>query len=155
MAKARTSNPRSSSGGKEKPGKMAESKDTQEEARVSECPEAETLKTTPDASTTQPSEVESESETMEFEKGTFANLSELNRKLFSLDGAKAFAAIYIETSEKIAKDALDFQAKATEWAKDTPLAMVFEAQNSMARELVEFSSGTARRLWRIEEKRMT
>jgi hypothetical protein len=86
------------------------------------------------------------------EKGIFENTSELARNLFSLDGAKTLAALYIETTEKLAEGALTFQATATEWAKDTPLAVVLEAQHSMARKLVEFSTGAARRLWRIEEK---
>lgn len=86
------------------------------------------------------------------EKGIFENASELGRNLFSLDGAKTLAALYIETTEKLAEGVLNFQASAIEWAKDTPLAGALEAQHSMARKLVEFSTGTARRLWRIDEK---
>ena len=87
------------------------------------------------------------------ENEIFKNVSELGRMLFSLGCPKKLAAFYIESSEKLAKQTLDFQAKSTEWAKDRPLAIVFAAQNSMGRKLVEFSTGTARRLWRIEEKR--
>jgi hypothetical protein len=87
------------------------------------------------------------------EKGIFENTSELGRNLFSLDGAKKLAEFYIETTEKLTDGVLSFQSAATEWAKDTPLAAVLEAQHSMARKLVEFSTGTVRRLWRIEEKR--
>jgi hypothetical protein len=98
-------------------------------------------------------ELNSEDKSMEkAEKGIFENTSELARNLFSLDGAKTLAALYIETTEKLAEGVLAFQATTTEWARDTPLATVFEANNSMARKLVEFSAGTARRLWRIEEK---
>ncbi len=86
------------------------------------------------------------------EKGIFENTSELGRNLFSLDGAKTLAALYIETTEKLAEGVLAFQAATTEWAKDTPLAVVLEAHHSMVRKLVEFSAGRARRLWRIEEK---
>jgi hypothetical protein len=95
----------------------------------------------------QPREVKSENKTMEnSEKDMFENISELGRTSFSLEGAKKLATLYIE---RLAKQVLDIQAKATEWAKDTPLAAVFEAQNSMGRKLVELSAGTARRLWRI------
>jgi hypothetical protein len=98
----------------------------------------------------QPREVKSENKTMEnSEKDMFENISELGRTSFSLEGAKKLATLYIESSERLAKQVLDIQAKATEWAKDTPLAAVFEAQNSMGRKLVELSAGTARRLWRI------
>jgi hypothetical protein len=87
------------------------------------------------------------------ENEIFKNVSELGRMLFSLEGPKKLAAFYIESGEKLAKQTLDFQAKSTEWAKNTPLAVVFAAQNSMGRKFVECSIGTARRLWRIEEKR--
>jgi hypothetical protein len=100
------------------------------------------------------SDIRSENKKMEKgENEIFKNASELGRTLFSLEGPKKLAAFYIESGEKLAKQALDFQAKATEWAKDTPLAVVFAAQNSMGRKLVELSTGTARRPWRIEEKR--
>jgi hypothetical protein len=52
----------------------------------------------------------------------------------------------------LAADILAFQAKMTGWAKDTPLAAVLEARDSMACKLVKFSVGSARRLWRIEDK---
>ena len=98
----------------------------------------------------QPREVKSENKTMEnSEKDMFENISELGRASFSLEGAKKLATLYIESSERLAKQVLDIQAKATEWAKDTPLAVVFETQNSMGRKLIELSAGTARRLWRI------
>jgi hypothetical protein len=88
------------------------------------------------------------SENKKMEKGEneiFKNASELGRTLFSLEGPKKLAAFYIESGEKLAKQALEFQAKATEWAKDTPLAVVFAAQNSMGRKLVELSTVTRRR----------
>jgi hypothetical protein len=101
----------------------------------------------------QPGELNSEDKTMEkAEKGIFENTSELGRNLFSLDGAKRLAALYLETTEKLAEGLLAFQATTSEWAKDTPLAIISQAQHSIAHKLVEFSAGTARRLWRIEEK---
>ena len=86
------------------------------------------------------------------EKGIFENTSELGRNLFSLDGAKTLAALYIETTEKLAEGVLAFQATTTAWARDTPLAAALEVNHSIVRKLIEFSAGTARRLWRIEEK---
>jgi hypothetical protein len=98
--------------------------------------------------------VKAESDKMEQEnKKMFGGFSELGRALFGVDGAKEIAALYIESAEKFAKRALDFQAKSTEWAKDTPLAPLFEAQDSIAREVAELSADTARRLWRIEGTR--
>jgi hypothetical protein len=87
---------------------------------------------------------------MEQGKGTFEGFSELTRNFFSLDAAKKVAALCIETGEQLAEGALEVQAKSTEWAKDTPLASLFQVQNSMGRKLVELSADTARRLWRIE-----
>jgi hypothetical protein len=63
------------------------------------------------------------------------------------------AALYIDTGEKLVKRTLDFQAKAGAWAKDTPLAPLFEARISMARKIAELSVDTARRVWRIEGRR--
>jgi hypothetical protein len=89
---------------------------------------------------------------MEQGKDRFVGFSELTRNFFGLDAAKKVAALCIETGEKLAEGALEAQAKSTEWAKDTPLAPLFKAQNSMGRKLVELSVDTARRLWRIEER---
>jgi Phasin protein len=84
----------------------------------------------------------------------FENLAKINEKInesvFSLDGAKKAAAWYIEASEKLANQALDFQERAMGWAKDTPFAPLFEAQNSFARRFVESSVDAARRLWQIQ-----
>ncbi len=68
---------------------------------------------------------------------------------FNLDGVKKVAAWYIDTSEKFANQALELQEKASGWAKDTPLAPIFEAQNSMAKKMVERSVNVARNLWQI------
>jgi hypothetical protein len=71
-------------------------------------------------------------------------------RLFSIESAKKFAAWYIDTSEKVANQAIDFQESATKWAKETPLAPVFEAQIEYGKKFVERSAGAARSLWRIE-----
>ena len=83
-------------------------------------------------------------------EGMFEGFGKLNESLLNMDGVKKAAAWYIETAEKLATQALDLQAKATGWAKETPLASLFEAQQSMARKVVERSTAAARNLWQIE-----
>jgi hypothetical protein len=85
------------------------------------------------------------------EKGAFQGVSETAAAFFSTEGTKKIAALSIETSERLAKSVLDFQAKACEWAKDTPFAAMFEAQNSIGHKFVELSVDAARRLWRVDE----
>lgn len=70
--------------------------------------------------------------------------------LFTVEGAKKFAAWYIDTSEKVAKQAIDMQASATKWAKETPLAPIFDAQIEYGKKFVERSATAARSLWRLE-----
>jgi phage shock protein A len=83
-------------------------------------------------------------------QGMFEAYSKMSESVFSLDGVKKAAAWYIETSEKLANQVIDLQEKATGWAKETPLAALFEAQNSFARKVVERSASAARNLWRIQ-----
>lgn len=80
---------------------------------------------------------------------SFENIKKAGREYFSVAGAKKIAAWYIETSEKIANDALDMQARATSWAKETPLAPVFAAQYELSRKFVERSAEAARTIWRL------
>ncbi len=87
----------------------------------------------------------------EIREGLFDAFSKLSEACFSVEGAKKAAAWYIENGEKAAKDALGLQEKATAWAKETPLASLFEAQNSMARKFIERSASAARSLWQIQE----
>jgi hypothetical protein len=81
--------------------------------------------------------------------GMFETMSEMREKYLSLDGAKKIAAWYIDTNEKIANQVLDFQASATAWAKETPLAPIFEAQHEFGKKMVERSADAARSLWRL------
>ncbi len=74
----------------------------------------------------------------------------LYSNLLSVEGAKKFAAWYIDTTEKVAKQAIDFQASATQWAKETPLAPIFDAQIEYGKKFVERSASAARSLWRLE-----
>ncbi len=84
------------------------------------------------------------------ENGIFEGFSKAGESLLSLDGAKKAAAWYIDNSEKLANQAIELQEKATMWAKETPLATLFETQVSMARKLVERSATAARNLWQIQ-----
>jgi hypothetical protein len=70
--------------------------------------------------------------------------------LLSVEGAKKFAAWYIDTTEKVARQAIDFQAAATSWAKETPLAPIFDAQIEYGKKFVERSASAARSIWRLE-----
>jgi hypothetical protein len=83
-------------------------------------------------------------------EGMFDAFSKLGEAFFSLEGAKKAAAWYIDSSEKLARQAIELQEKATIWAKETPFASLFETQTSMVRKLVERSAAAARNLWQIE-----
>lgn len=83
------------------------------------------------------------------QSGVFEGFSKFAESCFSPSGAKKAAAWYIDTTEKLATQALDFQVKATEWARETPIYPLFEAQQSIGRKLVEQSVSTARTLWRL------
>ena len=82
-------------------------------------------------------------------ENVFESFSKMNDSVFNLEGVKKAAAWYIETSEKFANQALELQEKATSWAKDTPFAALFEAQQSIARKFVERSAHAARTLWQV------
>ncbi len=81
--------------------------------------------------------------------GVYEGFSRIAEKCFNPAGAKKAAAWYIDTTEKIATQALDFQVKATEWAKETPIYPFIEAQQTIGRKFVEQSASTARSLWRL------
>jgi hypothetical protein len=85
-------------------------------------------------------------------EGTFEAFTKIGESMFSVEGVKKAAAWYIETSEKLANQAIEMQEKATGWAKETPLAPLFDAQNSLARKIVERSAGAARSLWQISSQ---
>lgn len=82
--------------------------------------------------------------------GVLESISTLGSNLLNVKGAKKLAAWYIDTSEKVANQAIDFQASATKWAKETPLAPIFEAQIEYGKKFVERSANAARSLWRLE-----
>jgi hypothetical protein len=85
------------------------------------------------------------------EKGYFESFSKLSENPFvNLESAKKAAAWYIDASEKFATQALDIQEKVTGWAKETPFAPMIEAQQKLARKLIERSVSTARSLWQLQ-----
>ena len=86
----------------------------------------------------------------ETREGMFEACSKMGETSFSIEGAKKAAAWYLDTTERVATQALELGEKATGWAKETPLASLFEAQQSMARKFVERSLTAARSLWQIE-----
>lgn len=79
----------------------------------------------------------------------FDSFTKMSEPFLKLDGVKKVAAWYIETSEKLATQLIEMQEKATSWAKETPLAPLFEAQHSIARKMVERSTSAARNLWQL------
>ena len=64
----------------------------------------------------------------ETREGMYEAFSKLGESFFSIEGVKKAAAWYIDTTERVATQALELQEKATGWAKETPLASIFEAQ---------------------------
>ena len=63
---------------------------------------------------------------------------------------KEMAERYIDTSEKWANQALDMSEKTTAWANETPIAPMFEAQRSLAKQVLGSSTTLARQMWKIE-----
>jgi len=83
------------------------------------------------------------------EKAT-ENPAALGSQLFSADGLKKVAAWYIGTSEKVANGILEYQANASEWAKSTALAPIFDAQRDFSAKFVKRSAEVARKICQIE-----
>ena len=79
------------------------------------------------------------------------NFWDPSRTLPWADGAKKIAAWYIDVTESLARIALDFQSKGCDWAKDTPFARLFEAQQSMGQRFTDLWISTARQLCQIEQ----
>lgn len=66
-------------------------------------------------------------------------------------GTKQMAAWYIDTAEKLAREMLDSQEKALNWAQDTLWAPLFQSQTTLAHRWVEGSANLVRRFWQIEQ----
>ena len=93
--------------------------------------------------------MEAKAKEQQAEKAT-PNIADLGSQFFSPDGLKKVAAWYIDTSEKVANGVLDYQANASEWAKSTALAPIFEAQHDLGTNFVKRSAEVARKLFQIE-----
>lgn len=79
----------------------------------------------------------------------FSNLSDFSNSPL-MAPMKEMAVRYIDTSEKWANQALDMSEKTTAWANETPVAPMFEAQRSLARQVIGSSTTLARQIWKIE-----
>jgi hypothetical protein len=64
--------------------------------------------------------------------------------------AKKLTTYAIDTTESIAKGAIEGQRLASGWAKDTPVAPLLEEQQDLTREFVARSADLARRLWLLQ-----
>jgi hypothetical protein len=62
-------------------------------------------------------------------RGVFENVSKVYAAFFSINGARKIAEVYIETNEKLAREALDY-----------------------GRKFVELSAGGARKFWEVAEE---
>ena len=82
----------------------------------------------------------------------FGNVTDLGKQFLNMDRAKKFAAWYIDNSEKMSSGVLDYQARATEWAKGTPLGPIFEAQFDFSRKFVKRSAEIARKIWQVDSR---
>jgi hypothetical protein len=82
----------------------------------------------------------------DFPKFDFAKVGDL----FKVDTAKKLASWYIDTNEKIANDVLDLEASATNWAKETPLGPIFEANQDLRRRFVKRSAEVARTIFQLD-----
>lgn len=65
---------------------------------------------------------------------------------------KQVVAQCLDTGTDWTQKALELNEQMTAWAKETPLAPVFEAQRLLVQQVVENSAAFARVLWQIETK---
>jgi hypothetical protein len=73
-----------------------------------------------------------------------------NGFLFNFEPVKKIAEWYIDTAEDFANHGIELQERSTIWAQGTPWAPLFQAQSSLARELVKNSALAARNLWQMQ-----
>lgn len=92
-------------------------------------------------------------EPMEKAKKEFPAMADMSELSASFQkNAKRMAAWYIDAVENMAREGLSLREKSTTWAKDTPLAAIFEAQNSMAQQLLENSASFARSIFQLDKE---
>jgi hypothetical protein len=68
-----------------------------------------------------------------------------------VDGVKRALACHIRASERLANQAIQLQEQSAEWARNSPLAPLFEAHALIARKIVEHAAAAARNLWQIHD----
>src|SRR5260370_40571582 len=76
--------------------------------------------------------------------GMFGNVANLGAKLINVEGAKKFAAWYIDTTEKVANRAIDFPKTATQGPKQTPLAPICAEQYEYVEKISKRAANAAR-----------
>lgn len=76
--------------------------------------------------------------------------SAVKGSLFNSEPAKKIAEWYIDTAEDFANHGIELQERSTIWAQGMPWAPLFEAQSSLARELVKNSALAVRSLWQVQ-----
>ncbi len=79
----------------------------------------------------------------------FESLAKLEESVCGLLCAKKVAAWFIEANEKLANQAIELHQESMNWIRKTGLAPLFNAQISIAQQVVECSASAARNLWRI------
>jgi hypothetical protein len=65
------------------------------------------------------------------------------------ESAKRAVELYVESGEKVGKMMLELHERSTNWAKETMLAPLFEAQRSAGKQMIETSAEMARKLYGI------
>jgi hypothetical protein len=77
-------------------------------------------------------------------------LPALEGPLFDSEPAKKMAGWYIDTAEDFANHGIELRKRNTIWAQGRPWAPLFEAQSSLARELVKNFALAVRILWQVQ-----
>jgi hypothetical protein len=106
-----------------------------------------TLSAETSAATEQPMAEESAQSAQENRASFFQLCSQLNAPWWS--GIQKIAAWYITTNEQVIRKTLDLQEQATDWAKDTPWAPLFQSQHSLMSQWIDGSLVLARSLWQL------
>jgi hypothetical protein len=106
-----------------------------------------TLSAETSAADEQPMAEEPAQSAQEHRASFFQLCSQVNAPWWS--GIQKIAAWYINTNEQVMRKALDLQEQATDWAKDTPWAPLFQSQHSLANQWIDGSLVLVRSLWQL------
>ena len=80
---------------------------------------------------------------------TSGSLTDIANSLFGT--MRDIASQSIDANVGFAKQMLDFQALTTRWAKDTPMAPMFQSQYALSEGLIELFADATRVLWQIKK----